>query len=662
MADLEKTVAIIFNANTGPAAAAVAGLEKNLSDIGTGASASSPKVAQLDRDIESLGGRKEAVGALATALEGLVAGLSVQEFIEANIQAETFERTMTLLTGSSQEAAQEFDYIRTLANTLGLELFATANAYSQLSAATKNTALEGESTRLIFEAVASSMSTLGRSSADIEGALLAVSQMVSKGTVSMEELRGQLGERLPGAFQVAADSMGLTTAGLVELVSSGKLATDEFLPKFAEQLSAVYGGVQQVDTFQAAWNRLGNTLKEISIEIGDSGVMAAATKGIEGLAFAIVSTTSFATLLGASVRNILDLLASGDTGQYMANNAAATEAFAESTKRSYNALFDVETQLQKTGTAGLAAGTDIKTGMDKGAVSAEDLKKTAKEADDLLKKMGLDPKAFTEPLEAAAGEIQGVIKDMVENSQINGDEMLAGLIVAIDKVSNDQLPAFAAAAQGAFESGKLSAEQYDVAVDALATKQDGLWDSMVDGTKKTTDLAESQKKLAAETKKTADEANKYQLELIKIASNEKIKVIESQFKLDIAEVEANAQIAVAILDSISQTYTADTGLIGDLMAQVTDGYTLADRTRITLVQASNERVEELHGAQMALIAAQVDYMRAKTAAASQGNPLVTIQADGLKPHLEAFMWEVFKEIQVRMAYDGGDMLTGGCSL
>jgi hypothetical protein len=73
-------------------------------------------------------------------------------------------------------------------------------------------------------------------------------------------------------------------------------------------------------------------------------------------------------------------------------------------------------------------------------------------------------------------------------------------------------------------------------------------------------------------------------------------------------------------------------------------------------------VGELHNAQMALVAAQIDYMRAKTDAASAGNPLVTISADGLKPHLEAFMWEILREIQVKMAYDGGDMLTGGCSL
>jgi hypothetical protein len=101
------------------------------------------------------------------------------------------------------------------------------------------------------------------------------------------------------------------------------------------------------------------------------------------------------------------------------------------------------------------------------------------------------------------------------------------------------------------------------------------------------------------------------------------------------------------------------GLIGDLMSQISDGYSLADRTRIALVNDANERANELHQAQMALIQAQVDYMYAKTAAMAAGNPVVTIQGDGLAPHLEAFMWEVLKQIQVKMAIDGGDMLVGG---
>lgn len=119
-----------------------------------------------------------------------------------------------------------------------------------LSAATRGTALEGQATRDIYESVSKAMATLGRSSEDTEGALLAISQMVSKGTVSMEELRGQLGERLPGAFQLAAKAMGVTTQELDAMISSGGVAATEFLPKLAQALKDILALAARIDAGQ----------------------------------------------------------------------------------------------------------------------------------------------------------------------------------------------------------------------------------------------------------------------------------------------------------------------------------------------------------------------------------------------------------------------------
>ena len=55
--------------------------------------------------------------------------------------------------------------------------------------------------------------------------------MISKGKVQAEELRGQLGERLPSAFQLAAKAMGMTTAQLDKFMADGKLTAEDLLPK-----------------------------------------------------------------------------------------------------------------------------------------------------------------------------------------------------------------------------------------------------------------------------------------------------------------------------------------------------------------------------------------------------------------------------------------------
>ena len=72
--------------------------------------------------------------------------------------------------------------------------------------------MEGENTRKIFVSLSEAGTALGLSNEDLNGSLYAISQMMSKGKVQAEELRGQLGERLPGAFNMAAEALGVTTA------------------------------------------------------------------------------------------------------------------------------------------------------------------------------------------------------------------------------------------------------------------------------------------------------------------------------------------------------------------------------------------------------------------------------------------------------------------
>ena len=51
-------------------------------------------------------------------------------------------------------------------------------------------------------------------------------------------------------------------------------------------------------------------------------------------------------------------------------------------------------------------------------------------------------------------------------------------------------------------------------------------------------------------------------------------------------------------------------------------------------------------------------MKAQTNALNSGQGLITISGDGLKPHLEAFMWEILQTIQVKVNADGLKMLLG----
>lgn len=157
------------------------------------------------------------------------------------LEMEAAQSRMLVAFGSQEQVGKELAWVRGEAQRLGIEIGSLAGEYSKFAIATKGSVLQGEETRRIFLAVSEAARVNKLSLDQIKGTYNALTQMVSKGSVSMEELRQQLGERLYGAFTMAAEAMNLTGGELSKLIAEGKLATDEFLPKFADELNKTFG-------------------------------------------------------------------------------------------------------------------------------------------------------------------------------------------------------------------------------------------------------------------------------------------------------------------------------------------------------------------------------------------------------------------------------------
>lgn len=166
--------------------------------------------------------------------------------------------------------------------------------------------------------------------------------------------------------------------------------------------------------------------------------------------------------------------------------------------------------------------------------------------------------------------------------------------------------------------------------------------SMDDAAKKTEDLVTN----------TAD----YRLELEKIDSNERIKMIEASVSLDIAEAEANADKVVAIAGAISEAFGDSTSLIGDLFGGFDDASRSTQIDIASQIRKENKFREEGLEIQKKLAKAEIDYMKAKTKQVNNGDALIKVEGSGLQPHLEAFMFEILSAIQVRVNADGEEML------
>lgn len=190
------------------------------------------------------------------------------------IQAQ--EIALRMLSETEETYAKNKEFLTRISEQYGLELMTTTNAYKNYFASAKTSIEEGklsfEEMQMIFEKVSKSASMLGLSVENQEGAFLALSQMLSKGTVQSEELRGQLGERLPGAFEVMAKALGVTTMELGKMLENGEVLAADVLPKFAEAYEKAIGAdqIERTETLAAAQNRATNKWTEF-VESLNSG-------------------------------------------------------------------------------------------------------------------------------------------------------------------------------------------------------------------------------------------------------------------------------------------------------------------------------------------------------------------------------------------------------
>ena len=260
-----------------------------------------------------------------------------RQFVMVNVELENVERSFVAVTGSTASAAAEMDYARGVANRLGLEQISTAKAYASLMASTKGTSVEGEVSRKVFESVARSMSLAGKSAADTEGALLALQQMASKGIISMEELRGQLGERLPGALNAAAEGLGITTAELIKLTESGKLTAEELFPALAQGLDKLYKDAG-AETLTQEFNHLKTAVQDAAETVGEAGAVNDVFKaGLEALSAYISIVAVGFVALGEKIGVFIGALLNGEIG-ITGFSDNAKQAFADIEKSAQDKL------------------------------------------------------------------------------------------------------------------------------------------------------------------------------------------------------------------------------------------------------------------------------------------------------------------------------------
>lgn len=261
-----------------------------------------------------------AVGAaMATAMGTATLGAAK---MAARVQG--LQRSLKFATGEASLQGSTFKFLVNEANRLGVSLEASIGQFKGMAAAARGTSLEGEGVRQVFTAIAEASTVMGLDSERLKLSLLAVQQMMSKGTIQAQELRLQLGESMPMAINLMAKSLGVSVKELGKLMEQGKLASEFVLPKFAKAMREEFaGGVDEASkSLSASIARMQTSWFLFQAELAKGEAADALRVIINATTESIKVLKVFSDMLVISINN-LKLYADG----LMAAGSATTSFF-----------------------------------------------------------------------------------------------------------------------------------------------------------------------------------------------------------------------------------------------------------------------------------------------------------------------------------------------
>lgn len=199
--------------------------------------------------------------------------------------------------------ADNLRFVNDLAKKYGLEVNALTGNFASFTASATQANMPMNQQRKVFESLSRASTAFSLSAQQTDGVFLALSQMMSKGKISMEELRKQMGEKLPIAVQAMAKALGVSISQMEKLIGKGKVMSTDVLPKFADALNEMIPNVN-TDNLESSLNRLSNTFGDIVNASGFqnkykalidwlNSTLQAATTNIQNIVVGIMAAIAF---------------------------------------------------------------------------------------------------------------------------------------------------------------------------------------------------------------------------------------------------------------------------------------------------------------------------------------------------------------------------------
>ena len=256
-------------------------------------------------------------GALSAAIATV--GIAVKPIIDAEIELQRLNRVLNTVTGSSEATAQTIEFLRDVSQESGQSFSDLTGSFSKFAASAVNAGVPLSTVQTVFANAARAAGNLGLETEATGRILNALGQIASKGTVQMEELKGQLGESLPGAMNLTAKALGLTTQELTKLIESGGLLAEDALPAIGDAMLQLASKSGEVDGLTASWNRFTNVIKEAGTTVAEGAfgkavgdILGGLGKSIEYVIFGVTLIAESFTTTGQKIGAVIGALVTRD--------------------------------------------------------------------------------------------------------------------------------------------------------------------------------------------------------------------------------------------------------------------------------------------------------------------------------------------------------------
>ena len=487
-----------------------------------------------------------------------------KQFVTSIVQLDTFRRALNAVYKDTQTTTNQLEFLRKTANDSGIGIGGLSDSFVKFSASMKSANVPVQQSNELFASLTRAAGSLGLGAERTSLALDALGQIASKGVVSMEELRQQLGDSLPGALSLTAKGLGITDAELVKLVESGNLAARDFFPAFTKGLQELHG---EAEGLVPTWERLKNAFTLLAQDAGDSGWAVLLTGALK--------------LLGAVAGSLLLILSALSEGLFTVGRAAivVSEALqgrgAEAMKWFREEAQKTTDRLNAQGEAFALVVTGSNKQADALAALAPKIKEVLESSEGLTRSQQLSAIAAKlngdETLNAAAKYVQlsiatATLIKQQENETLNLERVAKArkeegeTLIALAKLRGDE--------QGILEATLQAAEEYAVATQRIAASKAEELKILEQ------QLVAQQAKLVAD-KATADQQEKETQKLRELIKTKQSEVEQTKASTEAAKQELETRQLAA------KTYADNSARIAEYSKRVAE---LAAQERDLVVQ------------------------------------------------------------------------------